>query len=634
MAFHDLTLSKPPFTNLRSLLGLSLKFIPTRRYSANWTHLEANTWPRFDRDLEIKVFMAGNFDPDRDYNPRMYVKSTWDVPPHLSSPDSVVRRRDNFKAALKPKFIKRRCPSNLLPHQQRALTYLRSQDDYLVVQCDKNLGPAIIEKSRYILMAYRDHLDDFHNYRFLTPAQAEHRMARVKRDLDHWISNATARGVLLKDEKKFLIHHFEDNKDPYPTFYLTMKVHKTPLKSRPIVSCSGSLLYALGVWVDHKLQIVAQKQRSYFKNSYALKQMLLELGPLPPHAKLFTADAVSMYTNIPTSKALARISLYLSRNYFRDVPVRELMAALRLVMENNLFKFGDTHWLQLSGTAMGTPPAPPYATLYFAILEDTLIPSYSQRNGNCLVLYKRFIDDVFGIWVPSDPTAHDATWERFKSALNDDWFELEWEVSDLSESVDFMDMTISIDAHRCITTTLYEKPSNLHLYIPPHSCHPPGLLQGIVFGMLFRIYTLCTDPADRTARTRLFFRRLQLRGYHADKLRPLFFHAIAKASAYTGPVPRNREITMFFHLQYHPKNPPSRVIQQAWADKVVKPTPHHTPFDQLRNRKDKKIGINRLTVAYSRAPNLSNLLSYRKLKTDNTGRPASWYRTHETSREL
>ena len=66
-----------------------------------------------------------------------------------------------------------------------------------------------------------------------------------------------------------------------------------------------------------------------------------------------------MYTNIPTGPALQMISQYLARNEFDGVPVKALVAALSLVMKNNVFTFGDTTWKQRSGTAMGTPPAPP-----------------------------------------------------------------------------------------------------------------------------------------------------------------------------------------------------------------------------------------------------------------------------------
>ena len=80
------------------------------------------------------------------------------------------------------------------------------------------------------------------------------------------------------------------------------------LKSHPIVSCPGSLL---GVWVDHKVQEVAQKTISYFKNTLELTTTLLNL---PPNCRLFTADAMSMYTNILTHTALNLIGKHLSQH--------------------------------------------------------------------------------------------------------------------------------------------------------------------------------------------------------------------------------------------------------------------------------------------------------------------------------
>ena len=84
------------------------------------------------------------------------------------------------------------------------------------------------------------------------------------------------------------------------------------LKSRPIVSCPGSLLHRLGVWVDRKLQEVAQNTISYFKNTLELKKQLLDLNQ-PTNARFFTADAVLMYTNIPTHTALNLIGKYLTQ---------------------------------------------------------------------------------------------------------------------------------------------------------------------------------------------------------------------------------------------------------------------------------------------------------------------------------
>ena len=81
---------------------------------------------------------------------------------------------------------------------------------------------------------------------------------------------------------------------------------------------------------------------------------------------------------------------------------------------------------------------------------------------------------------------------------------LTWEFSERAKSIDFMDMTISINNLKKIETTLFEKRLNLHLYIPPHCAHPPGLLPGIVYGTLFQIFTLCSDKEDKLQRTNVF----------------------------------------------------------------------------------------------------------------------------------
>ena len=272
---------------------------------------------------------------------------------------------------------------------------------------------------------------------------------------------------------------------------------------------------------------------------------------------------------------------------------------------------------------MGTPPAPPYATLYFAIHENAFLPEYADN----LQLYRRFIDDVIGIWLVTDPATDAETWNQFRRRMND-YPGLEWEFSDRSREIDFMDLSLSIENGKLVTT-LYEKPLNLHLYIPPHSAHPPGLLTGVVYGSLFRIHTLCSSDDDRRIKTRTFFRPLLARGYKRDKLLPLFTKAITRARTYSGPELDNTSDShssrVFLHLQYHPNDPPSPVLQRAWRSAISHPRFGH-PFENLQNHRGKPFGINRLIVAYSRPPNLGNLLSYRKLSI-TTGPQVSSYRT-------
>jgi hypothetical protein len=249
---------------------------------------------------------------------------------------------------------------------------------------------------------------------------------------------------------------------------------------------------------------------------------------------LFTADAVSMYTNIPTAKALSFISNHIreTAHEFQDISVEALVEALGIVMRNNVFTFSDVIYTQVHGTDMDTPPSPMWANLYMSINEDTFLQPFDTN----LTFYKRFIEYVLGLWTITNTATNAATWEAFGLHLNSELFELEWIIQPLSTQVDFMDMTISIEEDK-IVTTLFEKPSNFHLYTPPNSCHPPGLLRGIVYGMMNCIHTLCSAHDDRRLREISFFSHLQRRGYQPKDLYPLFKQVIIIARAYIANPP-------------------------------------------------------------------------------------------------
>jgi hypothetical protein len=99
---------------------------------------------------------------------------------------------------------------------------------------------------------------------------------------------------ITTNERKFLKAKLDKCDDPFPFFYLTMKVHKTP----PHVPSSLQWQPLEGIGIDSKLKSLL------VDNAPTLKLLCTETNAsqfeLPPNARLFTADAVSMYTNIPT----------------------------------------------------------------------------------------------------------------------------------------------------------------------------------------------------------------------------------------------------------------------------------------------------------------------------------------------
>ena len=69
---------------------------------------------------------------------------------------------------------------------------------------------------------------------------------------------------------------------------------------------------------------------------------------------------------------------------------------------------------------------------------------------------------------------------------------------------------------------------------------------------------------------------------------------------------------IYFHIQFHPEDPPSREIQKLWRDYVSHPS-DDLPLIEKKNVMGEKVGIRKLIVAYKRPPNLHNRFSVRDI---------------------
>ena len=71
---------------------------------------------------------------------------------------------------------------------------------------------------------------------------------------------------------------------------------------------------------------------------------------------------------------------------------------------------------------MGAPPAPPWATIFFGIHEETVLARFRQK----LQIYRCFINEVLGIWlVDPDPVEDRRQWTSFVELMQD-YYGLEW----------------------------------------------------------------------------------------------------------------------------------------------------------------------------------------------------------------
>jgi len=629
-SFHDLTTPGTIPFSAASILGNGFKFVITPKKSIKMNEIRTCV-ERFSRIIDLKVHFSDG-EQDNHTIERLRVNSDW-IPDDI--PLEIQQRVSTFTAEVSHLLRPRTGKSNITVYQASVLDSIRKNGNVIIAQADKNLGPVALDTKSYIRMALDEHLLDTDTYVQVSEEDARQAICDLHKDIIVWTRKYSFTNVLSLDHRQYIQHHVRKNfKDPLGYLYLLVKLHKTPMSTRPVVSDCGSLPFPLGEWLNQTLLPYVIEQPSYIKDSFTLKRELNDLA-LPPNASLVTFDATSMYTNINIHDCIDRIEKYLREISAvpRDRDVDAIISAMKLVMLNNRFRFGDLIFHQIRGIAMGMSPAPTIANLYVAIYElSKVLPLIDDY----LYFYRRFIDDGLCIWLhDADPIQDAKNWKEFQSIINDSG--LQWTFVKPSKQVVFLDMTIEIENGK-IVTSLYAKPLALYQYIPPSSCHPPGVLTGLVLGQVLRIFQLSSRDQDINNELRLFYKRLIDRGYNREGLLPLFARGIDNAKSYMALSQVQREARkeakvgktdehVCFHIPFHPQNPPSKRIQRLWRETILSPIGEKI-FTDLRNANGFPVPVKRLIVAYSRNPNIANLTSYRILSKRTGLKASSFIGTH------
>jgi hypothetical protein len=511
------------------------------------------------------------------------------------APNNIEEKITQFEKLLKTKqnqFVTKHANTNLrnlTMQQSLTLRQLKQHNSFTIKPTDKNLGPAILDTQTYIRQILQEHLLT-KDYQRLSPESAKQLLRNLSTTLKSLItSNATklTKAELTYFQRSLTNHH------RIPIFYGLPKVHKTPFSLRPVVSTSGSLLAIFSTWLDFKMKDLLPYVLSYTKNSESIIKDLQHLH-LPEEALLFTADAKSMYTNIDSNTGITSIRDFITTNISQlpqDFPTDLFLQTLKIVMENNVFEFAGSYWLQLIGTAMGTPAACAYATISYGQHENSVIlPNYAQQ----LLYYKRYIDDIFGIWLPPKHN-HLTKWNEFKQHLNS-WGSLEWTIEGPSRRTNFLDLDISIKGN-VITTSTFQKAMNLYMYIPPLSAHPPSCFKGLIAGELRRYY-LQNNTEDFKEILTKFIGRLLDRGHNIEDISPLLLQAANNLDRQ--PINRATDTgqsTLYIHWTHHPKGPQRRDIRHIYNDTLK----DILPFDRMQ-------------IALSRPKNLRDILTRAAVK--------------------
>lgn len=366
---------------------------------------------------------------------------------------------------------------NLSIKEKESLEKLACRHEIVIKPADKGGAIVIMNRDDYIKEADRQ-LSDTSFYKILQSDPTFEYKEIVKENLEALLE--------AKEIDKTTVRSLIPLSPIAGRFYLLPKIHKAHVPGRPIVSGIGTVTENISLYVDNLINKIPPNFPSYIRDTNHFLSEILDLE-IPSGCLLVTMDVTSLYTNIPHSDGIqAVIHAYSESREPKPVENSTLALLLRLILELNNFEFNGKHYVQVSGTSMGTRIGPNYANIFMAVLEEEFLASIDLKP----FFYKRFIDDVFLIWPHGESNLL-----RFIAEFNAVHPNISFSHQFSATSINFLDVTVSVSQNK-LETTLYRKPTDSHQYLHFQSSHIKHWKTGIPYSQAHRFRRICSKETD------------------------------------------------------------------------------------------------------------------------------------------
>jgi hypothetical protein len=406
---------------------------------------------------------------------------------------------------------------------------------------DKNFGPVLYSRDLYLEQCKKHLFDEKGTYEY-TAKPKDMILKDVARRLKNLLNDCFGDDPATKSLAQTLTKWTDDSlkRDRLANFYVIWKLHKKAnaqgVRSRPI---SNNIGYPTGQ-VSHFLHsqlIDAVNAHVYvLKDSLSLIRQLEALSFSPKQNILLTsADVAALYPSINIEDGMTALQWFMAEH--SSIPQNlqpKYLKLARFVLANNYVecKGIEGSFLQRIGTAMGTSFSVTYAIIFMIWLETPIIKEFEQH----IVLYKRYIDDIFLIWSGSSAELCRFR-ERLGNANNN--IKLEWQGTPSAEDalnpakfdqhqhrqVNFLDLDITVVysfGSADFAFKVYRKPGTAYAYLPYGSYHARHVFRGWLKAEMHRLLTHSSNPDVWLEECGVFYSHLRNRGYPSKAIDSTF----------------------------------------------------------------------------------------------------------------
>ena len=404
--------------------------------------------------------------------------------------------RSNIYSQLLNNYSKIKIKPNITFTQLKYFMKFQKEKNFKIINCDKNVGNAILSNE-----LYRNSAIDFLEKDITFSKLEENPLYETVNSIETEINNLCNNGHISNRLKRCILSNISESK--LGSFRLLAKLHKPKFSWRPIVNCKNHPNSKICLILDLLLKPIVLKTETYIKDSQNLiqkvKDIVFEKKPY-----LYSLDIVSLYTSIRKNHATQIITEFINEiglnSFHMDiVAVNKL---LEVMFSTNVFKFEESFYRQEEGFPMGCICGPSAATIFVYILERRWCGIEKP------LIYLRFIDDTF---------------MALENQLNIQEFQEYFVYLEFTENtgneINFLDLNISYDnVINKLKFSVYIKPTNSFNYLRKSSDHPLHVFRGIPNNLIIRNRKICSNYSDYIFTCKMYIDRLVKLGHKRTSL--------------------------------------------------------------------------------------------------------------------
>ena len=277
-------------------------------------------------------------------------------------------------------------------------------------------------------------------------------------------------------------------------FFGLAKVHKLKdgsrnvedLPIRPVISNIGTSTYQISKYL-------AQLLSPLTKNGYCVessKDFLSKIKNkhMEPDELMVSFDVTSLFTNVPLDYTIDLILKKIYRDNLITTNLKEaqLKELLVLCTKEIHFSYNEKLYKQVDGVAMGSPLGPVLANIFMVELEESLIPTLSDK----LRLWLRYVDDTF-TFIKNNEI------DNVINVLNNFHTNIKFtHVCENSNKLAFLDIQVEREAGGSFSTGIYRKDSDTNIYINWNAYAPREWKIGTLKGLFRRAFLICSNKKN------------------------------------------------------------------------------------------------------------------------------------------